>query len=93
MDFLVAIKELGHIEAGLGFCEFGLDDFVHVWGTKFSYQVGVIFGSEDIIKGENTGFIFQFFENFNFRLEKNSIDLVFKHFKIDHFYSHWYIYR
>lgn len=58
MYFFVAIKELGHIEAGLWLCEFGFDDFVHVWGAEFSYQVGVIFGGEDIIKGENTGFVF-----------------------------------
>jgi hypothetical protein len=30
MNFFVSIEELGHVEAGFGFSEFGLDDFVHV---------------------------------------------------------------
>ena len=58
MDFLVSIEKLCHIEAGFGFCEFGLDDFIHIRRAEFCNEISVIFGGEDIKEGENTGFVF-----------------------------------
>ena len=93
VDFLVSLEELGHVEVGFGFCEFGLDDLVHVWGAEFGNQVSVIFSGEDIEKCEDVGFAFEFFEDIDFGLEQYAIDFVFEHFEVDDFHSDWDLYR
>lgn len=58
VDFFVSIKKLCHVEAGFGFGEFGLDDFIHIRRAEFCNEISVVFGGEDIKEGENTGFVF-----------------------------------
>ena len=93
MNFFVSIEELGHVEAGFGFGEFGLDDCVHVRRAEFCNEVRVVFGGDDIIESENARFVFQLFEDFDFGLKKNTVDFVFEHFEIDDFDCDWDIYR
>lgn len=93
VDFLVSLEELGHVEIGFGFREFGFDDSVHVWGAEFGDEVGVIFGGENIKKSEDIGFRFEFFQNIDLGLKENAVDLVFEHFEVDNFNCNWDVYR
>ena len=81
----VAGKDLLHEVDGLGLGESFFEGFVEIGVAKFCDDVGVIFGGVDFVEGEDVGKAFKFFEDLDFALEEDFVDLVFEHAEVDDF--------
>ena len=83
LEFEVALDDLLHEGDDLCFFEMFFDGFAEIGMAKFSDEVGVVFGGEDVMKGEDVGQVSQFFENVDFRVEEGAVDLIFELLEVD----------
>lgn len=79
----VSPDDLVHIATGFILAHLMFDEFVEIGVTKLRDDVGIVFGGEDLVDVEDVLLIFEFFEDGNFALEEDPVDLVFEHFHVD----------
>lgn len=60
--------------------------------AQFCDQIGVIFGGKDIMERKNVWYIFEFFKDLYFRVEKSAVDFVLELFEVDDFDCDWNVY-
>ena len=83
LEFEVTLDDLLHEGDDLRFLEVLFDGFAEIGVAEFSDEVGVVFGGEDIVEGEDEGQVFEFFEDIDFGVEKGAVDLVFELLEVD----------
>lgn len=80
---VVSLHDLLHITTGLVLRESLLDHFAEIGVAKFSDDVGIVLGGEDIMEGEYVREVFKFFQDLNFAIQKYPVDLVLEHLEVD----------
>ena len=79
----VSPDDLVHVAAGFILAHLMFDEFVEIGVAEFGDDVGIVFGGEDLVDVEDVLLIFEFFEDGDFALEEDPVDLVLEHFHVD----------
>ena len=85
LELEVALDDLLHEGDNLSFLEGLFDGFAEIGVAEFGDEVGVVFGGEDVVEGEDVGQVLELLEDVDFGVEEGAVDLVFELLEVDDF--------